>query len=348
MYELGSGKIDPEEVKNILICRLGKIGDLLLAFPAIEGVRLFFKNARIDFLIEEKFHEVIVNNPHIGNIYCLHGLFYNKFSCSDLRTVPLLFKKYDLIVDLQSENISALFLKALSPKYLIGINRNLLSFLNTEGFRTNELMGCDIAYQMVLKHSFPEAELVDNHVFYLSDRDEEFSERFIKKHSLSKKYLIGLNITASSPCKMWNLSKWLELNERLLGLSSDIFILIFNGLNEYNFEIKERERNLTIQNYSIPQAASLMKRCSVFISNETGPMHIAAYLGVETIGLFGPGNPNLWFHYSKKNHYIKKEYVCSKKERNSCERSCKLGECINQISVNDVYGLFEQIYATQN
>ena len=63
--------------------------------------------------------------------------------------------------------------------------------------------------------------------------------------------------------------------------------------------------------FSVMQSAALMRACSCFVSNDTGPMHIAAAMDTRTVGLFGPNLPAIWRPYGKKHVALYHSVWCS-------------------------------------
>lgn len=83
---------------------------------------------------------------------------------------------------------------------------------------------------------------------------------------------------------------------------------------------------------SISQLMALIKRYSMFLTVDTGPMHIAAALGVRTIALFGPGDFNKWAYKNPSFMVIRKEVRCS-----PCYNyECASHECMRAITVEEV------------
>jgi len=123
--------------------------------------------------------------------------------------------------------------------------------------------------------------------------------------------------------------------------------------------IEEVIKNMKYKNQAVNSAGELplkqsfylISKCKVFVSNDTGPMHIAAAQGCRTIGLFGPNTPVLWKPYGKKNIAIYKgNLVC---KYSSCIINkkgymprCRFGEnnkCMRAIKVNDVLSSVKKI-----
>jgi ADP-heptose:LPS heptosyltransferase len=90
-----------------------------------------------------------------------------------------------------------------------------------------------------------------------------------------------------------------------------------------------------------------------FVSNDTGPMHVAAAQGVRTLGLFGPNTPTLYRPYGERNAFIYHgEGVCCLIPCNAPQkglvRDCLLkgeeeGICIRSITVDEVYGKYREM-----
>jgi heptosyltransferase-2 len=88
------------------------------------------------------------------------------------------------------------------------------------------------------------------------------------------------------------------------------------------------------------QLAALARRCRLFISNDTGAMHIAAAVGTPTIGIFGPETPRRYAPVGKRNVAIYKSLDCSPcvAVHRGEARECDDPDCIGMITVEDVWG----------
>ncbi len=106
--------------------------------------------------------------------------------------------------------------------------------------------------------------------------------------------IIGLGPTANWPAKMWPAARFIELAEQLRGTFPDARIAVFGGPGE-------AERSAAahvlaglpgavdlVGALSLPEAAACLARCTLFVGNDSGLMHLAASAGAPTLGLFGP------------------------------------------------------------
>ncbi|MCE1163849.1 MAG: glycosyltransferase family 9 protein, partial [Bacteroidetes bacterium] len=161
----------------------------------------------------------------------------------------------------------------------------------------------------------------------------------------------GVNPGTKMRIKRWDVSNYLRLAE-MLSEKTETGIVLFEGREEdekypAGINLKSNYRVRTIDFNLIPA-------CGVFISADTGPLHIAAALGVPTVGLFGPSDPLLVAppDGDGRNVFIRQELPCSpcytpssavdRKNReywNGDNFICRLGtgECMKSITVDEVF-----------
>jgi ADP-heptose:LPS heptosyltransferase len=126
-------------------------------------------------------------------------------------------------------------------------------------------------------------------------------------------------------------------------LTKDYKILIFWGLQkEKNDALKIKEfvgdRAFLIPEVNLKYLGALAEKCSVFVTNDTGPMHIAWSLGVNTAAIFGPTNPDLQGPLNGNSVIIRNEALsclgCGLTQIADCPNEHK---CMRDLSVDEVY-----------
>jgi heptosyltransferase-2 len=152
------------------------------------------------------------------------------------------------------------------------------------------------------------------------------------------KPIIGIFPGASyGPAKMWGAEKFRMLAEKIVK-TGKAKILVFGGN-------KEKELGEIIQNKTdgiinlcgkttARELMALIKKCNVFITNDTGPMHIASALNVPVIAIFGPTNPDRTSPLGS-SAIIKKEVKCAPCKYRICP--LKNHKCMESISVEEVF-----------
>jgi ADP-heptose:LPS heptosyltransferase len=175
---------------------------------------------------------------------------------------------------------------------------------------------------------------------------EERIERILASHWLSKRQLlIGINIGSS---KKWTSKRWGDRK----------FIELINQLGSYNFRCVltgtqvDKPKALKILKScmnkpidlvgktSITELIALIKRCDLFITSDSAPLHIAAAVRTPVIALFGPTDPRRHLPPGKDVYFIWKKQKCSPCYKPKCSRGNK---CMDSITVEDVLNKVKQI-----
>ena len=161
--------------------------------------------------------------------------------------------------------------------------------------------------------------------------------------NISKKTLIVGFHPGSFPdmkYKRWAPEKYAELGNFLCE-KFNASIMIFGSSEEQDIS----EKILKLMRYppiittgktTLRQAAAIIEKCDLFVSNDTGLMHIAAALNVPTIGIFGPTDPRKNSPRGKNTTFIWKNFPCSPCYNTEKAIKCKEAKCLNSISVEEV------------
>ncbi|MDP8215715.1 MAG: glycosyltransferase family 9 protein [Candidatus Kaelpia imicola] len=346
--------------KKTVIISLSGIGNTILAIP-------FLKNLR--HIIDTDIRLVLLN-AGLGKMLKDAGLIdgYSVFTRSILANLVLLFKlhkqRFDYSFTVFPSNKTALnilvFLIAaqnrISHRYKGGlfrfdflINKKVESDVKIHDLEQNlnllkVLDGRDggISYDLNLKLNYDNFEIV---------------KRYIENRGLNNKFLVGIhpggggswNKSWQGHKKRWPIERFAELSQRLID-DKDAYILIFGGNEESSLKnrladyIKDKARVFVMDSQSLELTALFIECCKLFISNDTGLMHLSSALSIPTLGIFGPSNHARTAPRGKKSFYIMNNVVdCSPclrypfySSRSSIDCSRGLA-CLKSISVDDVY-----------
>jgi heptosyltransferase-2 len=170
--------------------------------------------------------------------------------------------------------------------------------------------------------------------------NEAKADNFLKTRQIAKdKMIIGIGPGAVyGEAKRWPKERFAELIT-LLDKEQGAYTFVFTGpgekmLGDWLRRHAENPRTFFIHDYPLAEVMSLIKRCALFIGNDSGLAHIASALDVKTISLFGSTSPQWTAPCGGNNLVIYKHISCS-----PCfARVCRLGQyaCLNSISVKDV------------
>jgi heptosyltransferase-2 len=139
---------------------------------------------------------------------------------------------------------------------------------------------------------------------------------------------VGLHVGAGKPPNRWSLEKYKSLMKRLnSAYSIDFYITGSNtDKNDINYLINELGFKVGLFiNRPIPEVAALISKSDLFISNDTGIMHVSGTTDTPQISIFGPTNPFNWAPIGPNKYFIRKS------------------ELIEDVAVDDVYQLSNMI-----
>lgn len=282
--------LDRSKIKKILVIKQRAIGDVLLSTPVAENLRYYFPDAEINFLTESFCKDVLTDNPFITRILTYDlGIENGYFIVKMIRR-----QKYDLVIDLFGNPRTAIITLFCGAKYKMGFRFSWRAMcynikMSPRGGEVHNIQfNLDCIRELGLK------VISERPKMFLSPIHKLFAENFFKDNNLDKAEVIGVN-----PCGTWETKVWLK--EYFSGLmkmfdSGTKFLLFWGNEKEKRLceDIAEEVKSsILIPAINLRYAASLMKRCKLFLSNDTGPMHIAWVNNVPTAVIFGPTNPNL-------------------------------------------------------
>ncbi|NQV09006.1 glycosyltransferase family 9 protein [Candidatus Woesearchaeota archaeon] len=336
---------------RILVLQFWGVGETILTLPAIRALGKRFPKAKIDVLATSRNKDVYFMNDDVSNILEL------KLGVGSVLKF-ILKNKYDLVVDMEEYlNVSSII------SFFVGVNR--IGFLdrirggmyNKAVFYNDKQHTIDTFLDLV---SLVDAKLKVNKLIPVkySKDDAKLVSGFMKEHDLGGNFIVGIapGAAESARSRIWSMARYAKVANELVSKYDAKIIFIGND--------KEKEHvqnvvNLVKKNavnsagvFSLKQLFAFVKKCNVVISNDSGPMHIAAAQGVKTIGLFGPNTPVRWAPYGVGNISIYKNVFCSPciHTHLGIVPECKWAvtderhvHCMKNISVEDVLEGFKKL-----
>ncbi len=298
-------EINKSLVRKILVLRYRSIGDIVLSTPVLEALKLTFPKARIDMVVDDVFEDVCYGNPYIDYLI-LHkrdtsGMSRFHRTMTELKFIAKIRKqKYDMVIDLHCGPRSAKLAWLSGARYRVGHRIRMRSklFYNipiTTG--TVHMHTADVLLQAITAIGGvqpPEKKL------FLSYRPEEkeFVTDFLRKFDVSEKDTLVMvhpgarvDIKRLPAEKMGQLVRWMsdELGVKVVFAGSNADIAEIANIVSYS-----GKRGLIATNLKLGHLAALIDSCGLFIGNDSGPMHMAAALGVPIVAFFGPSDPAIW------------------------------------------------------
>lgn len=354
---------------KVLILALSGIGDALMFTPALQLLKKNLPNTKIDALVMYKGVEQICNRlPQIDNV-----LFFDFFNSNIFRILKFLFsirKNYDLTINVypsnrREYNIISFFIGAkfrAAVDYLRKSKRNF-SFLNTNLITENDTLhnveeNVKLTELITKKNSGNIPPLL----FPLSEEDNLFAEKFLIKNEISEADTVigfhaGCSTLKNHIKRRWAPEKFAELATKL-SEEFNAVILLFGGSEEKDLRqviLKKSQvaKIIEVSKTNIAQSAAVMKCCNVFVSNDSGLMHIAASQKLKIVSIIGPTNIN-YIHPWKTDYKIASlNLECSpcfyySPKPLTCSRNDVQFKCIKELSANYVFNKVKEFLTKSN
>ena len=325
---------------KILIIKMTAVGDVVLSTAAFKAIRYKFPNAQIYCLTSPQASAIVDNCPYINEVIIFDPQAKN-FKALWQMSQKLRRYHFDKVVDLQNNRMSHLLSFLTVPKESYGYDNGKFGFLLSKKIKNN------IRHIPPVEHQFrilkmlgieynPDLRLELNP----SAKDDAHVQELLDSEWLSDgQVFVGLNISASQawPSKNWPLEYMAKLCD-ILGHNN--IRVILTGENKdrslgRKLIAKARAKPASfIGKTNILQLAALIKRCRVYISPDSAPLHIAAGMQVPIIAFFGPTDARRHMPPADQNVILHKPMKCSPCYSGVCK--IKTHACMKEILPEEV------------
>ncbi len=327
--------------KRILVIKLSAVGDVILSIPSIRALRAKFPGAWISVLVGRKSRKIIRNCPYVNDTIVYEDSPGQKNYTGTFRMARLLAKEdFDIVVDLQNNKVSHLLSYLCGARVRVGHDNRKWSFLlNKKAKNSNN------GSLPPLEHQFKVLKLLgletfDKRLELWTEKEEDRAvAEFLQSQWVSpSQTLVGINPGSSLrwPTKQWPIENFAKLCDELAKRNIRVVITGSAEDSKIAAELFRLTRNKPINaigKTSITELVSLIRRCQVFISSDSAPMHIASSVDAPLIAIFGPTDPKRHLVPPSRYQVFWKEVQCS-----PCYlRSCPIGLlCMKRIGVQEI------------
>ena len=343
---------------KILIIALSGIGDALMFTPALKLLRRSLPTAQIDALVMYKgTREIYENNPNFNNV--IHFDFLKEGTAASLKFVLGLRKIYDAVINVYPSNrkeyniISFLIgaKKRVGVEYLRMNNQNL-GWLNNvtvlENDATHNVQTNIKLVEKLLNKKFNEEPAME---INLSDNDKDFANELLEKNNIKENdFVVGFHpgcATLKNHIKRrWEPEKFAELGQKLIK-EKNAKIFLFGGPEEDELKSSintmiDSEKSYVIKTEKFLQSIAIMKRCNVFVTNDSALMHVASALGLKVIAIIGPTNQHYIHPWKTEHNIVSLNLDCApcffySPKPLICSRTDVQFKCIKELDVEMVW-----------
>lgn len=343
-----------DDLKNILVVRLGAMGDIVHVIPAVKNLKMVFPSAHITWLVEDKLKDLVEGIPEIDEVIVFprkqwqSQLKYPRKYFAIISGTRMFFEKlrsrrYDIALDFHGNFKSGLLAYLSNARIRIGFSKGYCKEFNfifsnlritPQQKRMHRVdkylnllrgLGIDVQYQRP--------------VFSIPDTDRLYIDHFIQENLLNGKPIAIIHPGTSmfGKYKRWPPKNYANLADRLIR-ELDYSVIFTWGALEYKIveeimSFMHYPATVACKTSSVRQLIALIQHARIFIGGDTGPTHIASCMGIPTIAIFGPKDPVVYAPYGRNALVVRKDIPCSPCEK----RSCGHVTCIHAIAPEDVF-----------
>ncbi|MCK9410280.1 MAG: glycosyltransferase family 9 protein, partial [Bacteroidetes bacterium] len=252
--------------------------------------------------------------------------------------------RYDMVIDLFGNPRTALVTRFSGAPRRVGFPFRGRAYAYTDHVhpRGGEVHNVDFNLDVLRHFNIPIVSTLPE--FPISHVHRNFATTWLKEKGIIGKKIVGVNASGGWYTKKWNPESFAQLADRIA--DQERFVpLFFWGPGERE-DVKAIQAMTKMESYLIPKTSlkemgAFLEACSYLVSTDSGPMHIAASLGVPTLGIFGPTNPYLQGPYGEEQQWVRHEQL----DCLACNlTACPIGNiCMKELSVDTVYTAFQQL-----
>lgn len=341
------------DYKKILIVRTDKIGDVVLSTATISATRKAFPNSYIVVMVAPHSEEIVRLNPYLDEVIIYDKDFTHRRIFSTLRFIKnLKGKRFDLALILHStKRVNLICFLAGIPER-IGYARGKFDFCLTKRLEYTKRLGEKHEIEYTLDVLRAVGVNVDKAFEVFVPVEKEAEEKINKVLELNGVFsgdrLIGIHPGASCISKRWPLENFAKLADRLIErFKTKIVVISGPAQVEVGKGMQRSMRYSAISmcgKTNISELAALLKRCNLFISNDSGPVHIACGVGTPVISIFGRNEKGLspirWKPVGKDDVFLHRDVGCIECLAHNCNKDFL---CLKAISVDEVFEAAEKI-----
>jgi heptosyltransferase-2 len=328
-------------IRKILIIQTAFAGDVILTTPLIRAAQNGFPNAKVHFLAIPVAANILENNPHLTHIW----LYDKRNADSGLRRFLSLSGKlrrqnFDIMLVPHRSIRSALLALLSAASIRIGFDTSAGAFLFTQRIKYRQDVH-EIERNLSLIKSLG-IQTEDRYPEVFPDHDDiAVVNKLLTQHTNGGSNLVAVAPGSVWPTKRWPKESYSQLCKQFSNQGTSVFliggsddkILCDDISNKVGSKVFCVAGQLTLR-----QSAELLKRCSVLVTNDSAPLHMAAAVGIPTVAIFGPTIPGFGFYpYRSNSRVIEKVLSCRPCSIHGSKK-CPINthECMTEISASEV------------
>jgi heptosyltransferase II len=336
--------------RRILVARTDRIGDVLLSTPVVKCLRDNYPDCFIAMMVAPETASLVRGNPNIDQVIVLDKEEKHRSWQGSMQLAHELRKEnFDLALVLHPTVRVHLLAFFAGIQRRVGFDRKF-GFLLTDQIRHTKQWGWkhEVEYNLDILR-YLGVRVTDKNLFMPTDpAAEAWVEGLFKREGIGVgEKVMAIHPGASCPSKVWPAERFARVSD-ILSRRHGLRVVLIAGPKDgaVSREVVSNMKQPVIDlsgKTSLLETASILKRCALFISNDSGPVHIASSFGVPVVSIFGRKQAGLspvrWGPTGRAAFFLHKDAGCIQCLAHNCKRQFL---CLRRITVEDVCALAEE------
>lgn len=326
--------------KRIIVTFLMHLGDLILTTPFLYVLRRAAPGAHITYLVDEKLADIVRHNPNIDEVWTID----KKGKDNNIPSLLAMSSRisagsFDVLINLHP-NERCSFIDAFARVPLkLGASHFLFRTCFSPYIKLNRTIHAADMYLDVLA-KIGVKNLKNNGLeVFPGDEDKTFVAGFWRSEQVkSEDKLIGFNIGSAVVTKRWAPERFAKVADTLA--QEGYRTVFFGGTMDADMvqeaaALMQTKPIIATGKLKLGQLAAAMSRCSLIITNDSGPMHVAISQKVPIVAMYGPSHTDLYGPYTRKATVVRAVPPCDgchKRMRHHCDDM----RCMRELTVDQV------------
>jgi lipopolysaccharide heptosyltransferase I len=336
--------------ENICIVKPSALGDIVQSLPLLPVLRERFPEARISWVVKSQFADLLVDHPFLDEVLAIDmrgGWWCWTQLLRDMRRC-----RFDLVFDLQGLMRTALIMLASGAEVRVGLEtarEGAPWFTNCLIPGTTKDVPAHARYWRIAE-CLGMGSRSPTTVLGLGEDEQQWARQTV---GLSNRVVVAIHPGAAWTTKQWPPEKFVSLAQRIRQ-ALDASIILVGAENEQGLgdhieqSLRAENAEFPIRNLvgatSLKQLAALLARVDSLVSNDSGPMHLAAGMGTPVLGIFTCTSPRRSGPPGDQHEFVAAGVDCAASYRKACpHRGSKHMACLRELTVERVWAAFERL-----
>jgi lipopolysaccharide heptosyltransferase I len=324
-------------MRRALIVRLGALGDIVHALPAVSALRTAWPDARLDWVVDRRHRELVDLVPIVDRRIVLDGRGGVRQVLAAIRELREI--RYDVAVDFQGLLKSAVIARASGARRVVGFGLFHLRERGARPFYT-EVAAPGAPGHVIRKNLALVAALGANSadlVFPIEPRRSTVPAALRARLGDEHASFALLNPGAAWPNKRWPVDRFGALAREIAARQQGLRSAVAWGPGEEGLADAVVSSSggsaVAVPPTTIADLIALVDAARVVVAGDTGPLHLAAARGTPVVGIYGPTDP------ARNGPWSTDDLCVSRSSRCGChhKRRCRMREwCLDDVEVAEV------------